>query len=191
MIYKSLDEIPIGRFIDVYLGDFKALTAGGAAHDMDELKNKATELIYEYAGIVKGQRQLLELQEKDDVLNLRAKVYLLRMSISLSEVNGSGQAANDALKLLGYSVNDLTLAIDKAKRVLGGLEFRLDALENTINNEQPEVDKIDRAYFTREIAMVMKHNKFTFNPQEVTAAMYAYWVKDMIDYYNLKNRDAE
>ncbi len=191
MIYKSLDEIPIGRFIDVYMGDFKALTTGGTTHDMDELKNKATELIYEYAGIVKGQRQLLALQEKDDVLNLRAKVYLLRMSISLSEVNGSGQAANDALKLLGYSVDDQTLSVDKAKRVLGGLEFRLDALENTINNEQTEGDKIDRAYFTREMAMVMKHNKFTFNPQEVTAAMYAYWVKDMIDYYNLKNRDAE
>lgn len=190
MIYETLDEIPISKFIDVYLGNYTGMVTDGNHSNVD-LKKKATELIYEYSVIVKGKRQMVELYHKDEKLCLQGKICLLESCMKVVALGGCKKIAIDALEMLGYAVAEDKVEM-KMRQILGKFQFQLEVqLKEDADGKEKDVEKVDKSYFTKEMAMVMKHNKFTFNPQEVSAAMYAYWLKDMIDYYNMMNRNAK
>lgn len=190
MIYEVLDDIPLYRFIDVYLGNYNGLVKNGK-HDDAELKKKAMELIYEYSVIVKGKRQMVELYHKDEVLCLQGKICLLESCLKVVALGGSKRIAIDTLEILGYTVAEDKVEM-KIRQILGKFQFQLRVQQKEESEgKEKDTEKVNRAYFTKEMAMVMKHNKFTFNPYEVSAAMYAHWLKDMIDYFNIMNRNAK
>lgn len=190
MIYETLDVIPINRFVDMYLGNYSVLVISGC-HSNEELEKKAAELIYDYSMIVKGKRQMVELYHKDEILCLQGKICLLQACANLLALDGNKGMVMDALIMLGYDANENNAEM-KARQVLGKLQFQLDMHQKEgLTDEEKSTEQADRGYFTKEMAMVMKYNKFTFNAQEVSAAMYAYWLKDMIDYFNTMNKNAK
>lgn len=190
MIYETLDVIPVGKFINVYLGDYSALVIRGKHSDI-ELKRKAVNLMYEYSMIVKGKQQMVELYRKDELLSLQAKICLLQSCVNLMAIGDRKDLAIEALGMMGYNVTEDNVEV-KVRQVLGKLQFQFDIQQREADDERKNGgDAVDRAYFTKEMAMVMKHNKFTFNVQDVSASMYAYWLKDMIDYFNTLNRHAK
>lgn len=184
-MYETLDEITIGKFIDVYLGNYGVLVKSGF-HNNEELQKKAAALIYEYSGIVKGKRQLVELYRKDEILCLQAKIVLLETCLKIIAIAGGKTEAIDSLRMLGYIVNEQNVE-SKLKQVIGKFQFQLEMASLA---ESEEIDdkgvQVNRSHFTKEMAMVMKYNKFTFSLQGVSAAMYAHWLRDMVDYFNFR-----
>lgn len=72
MYYKDLDQISVGKFIEVFCGNLNALVVNGS-HKQDDLSYAAKQMINEYLSIIGGKVLLAEISRKNEIINLRIK----------------------------------------------------------------------------------------------------------------------
>lgn len=182
MMYEDLENIPLSNFIEVFMGNLKAL---GEDCPKGEAARIAEYMINEYVTIVGGRQLLSEISKSNELINLNIKIDCLEACKNLMKL-GDWKSVCDVLSKFGYGMfpENKGGIRKKVDSVLASSRYRRDTLSQT-RRESP---RMDRDYFTRERVTVMSHFKMHIDKNSYTAKEYAYLVKRMCDDIELMNR---
>lgn len=185
MYYKDLDQISVGKFIEVFCGNLDALVVNGS-HRQDDLSYAAKQMINEYMSIIGGKVLLAEISRKNEIINLRIKIDCMEACLNLIKINDWKHVC-DMLSAFGYTVdvNDKEKINQRISSISANCKYRYDKL-TSVNSASTAV--MDRDYFTRERVMVMGHFKMHIDKDVFTAKEYAFLVKRMCDDIDSMNR---
>lgn len=173
MIY-TLDTIPLGRFIDVYLGDVDKAVDGG--HSEEEKREAAESMCQEYMEIVGGKSVLALISHRNEALKIAMRATCLRECETLANV-GDCDSACKIMKSLGYSVKcDKDAILTKIKSVLASDGYKLAKMQS-----KPTDSVVTRDSFTKERVAIMSHLKMHIDEYAFKAKEYAYMVKQVND----------
>ena len=168
----------MAEFINLHCGDYSVLLENGEHISEEELKKKATELIFEYRNIVDPVGVKTTLLEYEEVLRDNTKIVFFQVCKKLVSIN-----AIDEVKeiLLTYGI-DLTSATDEKVAQIVEKELKT-ALHNKERNDTMREDTEDdeslntpdkiRASYDAEIASLMGYYKMSIDIHNISAAVYA------------------
>lgn len=175
MIY-TLDDITLGRFIDVYLGDFSKASDGEASEE--ELKEAAVKMVQEYLEITGGASVQAMLCRRNEVLKMNMRSTCMGVCRMLA-LEGRLKEACEVLKSMGYSVKeDKNLILRKVETVLSTDAYRMKKMEQA---EEGHKEMPTRDTFTKERVMVMAQMKMHIDENVFKAKEYAYLVRRVMD----------
>lgn len=182
MLYTDITKIPLSRFIDVYCGDRNALIINDK-HSEKELSETANNLIQKYIEIAGGKSITVELRAKDERLTLESKISCMEACLNIIKL-GDYKSVVDILNNFGYRLpfntdSDKMRIHSRVESILQQSKMRVAQLEAKRKDIQP-VKQPTREQFASEMAIVMSRFK-PFNENEISAAVYANWVKIMCD----------
>lgn len=182
MLYTDIAKIPLSRFIDIYCGDRDALIINGK-HSEKELSETANSLIQKYIEIAGGKSINTELRAKDERLILESKVSCMEACLNIIKLGDYDSVAN-ILNNFGYKLacntdSDKMRIHSRVQSILQQGKMRIAQLDSKKKDVKP-IDKPTREQFASEMAIVMSRFK-PFNENEISAAVYANWVKIMCD----------
>lgn len=178
-VYKSLEDIPLARFIDVFLGDSgKAVKEGTVGKQ--EAKRAARKLCGEYVSIVGGKSALAQLGRRDGMLRVQMRLACLDACRRLALLD-DWDGVRGVLRALGYEFRPGER--ERMRRKLDSVEasdrYKLERMRASAATDGGV--KMDREYFTRERVAVMGHVKMYIDPEVFTASEYAWMVRRMCD----------
>lgn len=170
----SLDTISLGRFIDVYLGDYSKSVEGD--YSEAEQRENAEKMCNEYSMIIGGRRMMALLARRNTALKLQMRLSCLAAGKALANA-GFMEDARDVLASMGYKV-----ACHKE-----ALLRKIDSLESSDSYQLQRMTKEDnkrgeavtREHFTRERVFLMSHLKMYIDEEVFKAKEYAYLLKQV------------
>ncbi|KAA6348656.1 hypothetical protein EZS27_003889 [termite gut metagenome] len=183
MIYDRLDNIPLNRFIDVYLGDTDKITDGEALA-IEKKKEIAAKLINEYSSIVSGKSVGIEISKKNEISNLKAKILCIEgCKVLMQEKKYSSVC--EILSVFGYSLKEDNIeGIERRTNALAAnlaMNYKTAMLKEEESKSKDRGEGVTRDSFTREKVAIMTHYKMNIDGDKIMAAEYAYMVKNMCD----------
>lgn len=173
MIYE-LDTIPLGRFIDVYLGDASKAVEG--EYSEAEQREAAERMCDAYMSIVGGKSLASLIVRRHQALKIQMRGSCL--SLCKMFVEGGDLATACAIMLnLGYRVEaDKQKLLRKIDVVLSSDAYQLSKF-----SDKKEGEPLTRDHFIRERVAVMSHLKMYIDEAVFKAKEYAYLVKQVHD----------
>lgn len=173
MIY-TLDTIPLGRFIDVYLGDINKAVEG--EHSEEETKAAAERLSHEYMEIVGGKSVAVLLSKRNEALKIAMRGAVLGECKSLV-IAGMIEDACRLMKCIGYTLKpDKDALMKRIESVIASDGYKMAKM-----NDSKEVEPLSRDSFIKERVAIMSHLKMHIDENVFRAKEYAYLVKQVND----------
>ena len=172
-----LNQLTMAAFIELHCGDCSVILENGENIPEEDLKKKATDLLFEYRNIVDPVGVKTTLLEHEEKLKENTKVVFFQVCKKLVSIN----AIDEVKELLGmYGIN-LTSATDEtvARRVEQELNTAFNTKErNDAARDNDEEDTLDtpdkiRASYDAEIASLMGFYKMSIDIHNISAAVYA------------------
>lgn len=175
----TLESIKLADFIEVFLGDTGRVLIEGEA-DAVTLSREAARLCQQYISIVGGKAVASEVVRRNDILKIEMRTKVLdvvRVCMAVEDWQGASQT----LGAIGYKIDPGNRqAIRQRVEALSATDrYQLDRMRKAVKDVE-----IDRSYFVRERVTVMQYAKMYIDPEQFTAAEYAWMVKGMCDAYN-------
>lgn len=179
MIYTELDNMPLSRFIDVFLGDLDKVVINGKYSQKE--KEKASEkLCNEYFSIIGGKSVISHINKRNEMLKIHMRMCCLERASQFMAM-GEWEEVRNIMGALGYSFksgeHDRIRA--RIESVMASDKYRLAKLQEFSDNSGKT--KMDREYFTRERVSVMSHVKMHIDENTFSAKEYAYLVRNMCE----------
>lgn len=172
-----LNQLTMAAFIELHCGDCSVILENGENIPEEDLKKKATDLLFEYRNIVDPVGVKTTLLEHEERLKENTKVVFFQVCKKLVSIS----AIDEVKELLGmYGIN-LTSATDEtvARRVEQELNTAFHTKErNDAARDNDEEDTLDtpdkiRASYDAEIASLMGFYKMSIDINNISAAVYA------------------
>lgn len=172
-----LNQLTMAAFIELHCGDCSVILENGENIPEEDLKKKATDLLFEYRNIVDPVGVKTTLLEHEERLKENTKVVFFQVCKKLVSIS----AIDEVKELLGmYGIN-LTSATDEtvARRVEQELNTAFHTKErNDAARDNDEEDTLDtpdkiRASYDAEIASLMGFYKMSIDIHSISAAVYA------------------
>lgn len=172
-----LNQLTMAAFIELHCGDCSVILENGENIPEEDLKKKATDLLFEYRNIVDPVGVKTTLLEHEEKLKENTKVVFFQVCKKLVSIN----AVDEVKELLGmYGIN-LASATDEtvARRVEQELNTAFHTKErNDAARDYDEEDTLDtpdkiRASYDAEIASLMGFYKMSIDIHNISAAVYA------------------
>lgn len=172
-----LNQLTMAAFIELHCGDCSVILENGENIPEEDLKKKATDLLFEYRNIVDPVGVKTTLLEHEERLKENTKVVFFQVCKKLVSIS----AFNEVKELLGmYGIN-LASATDEtiARRVEQELNTAFHTKErNDAARDNDEEDTLDtpdkiRASYDAEIASLMGFYKMSIDIHNISAAVYA------------------
>lgn len=172
-----LNQLTMAAFIELHCGDCSVILENGENIPEEDLKKKATDLLFEYRNIVDPVGVKTTLLEHEERLKENTKVVFFQVCKKLVSIS----AIDEVKELLGmYGIN-LASATDEAvaKRVEQELNTAFHTKERNDaarkNDEEDTLDTPDkiRASYDAEIASLMGFYKMSIDIHNISAAVYA------------------
>lgn len=172
-----LNQLTMAAFIELHCGDCSVILENGENIPEEDLKKKATDLLFEYRNIVDPVGVKTTLLEHEERLKENTKVVFFQVCKKLVSIS----AFNEVKELLGmYGIN-LASATDEtiARRVEQELNTafhtkeRNDAARENYDKESLDTPDKIRASYDAEIASLMGFYKMSIDIQNISAAVYA------------------
>lgn len=172
-----LNQLTMAAFIELHCGDCSVILENGENIPEEDLKKKATDLLFEYRNIVDPVGVKTTLLEHEEKLKENTKVVFFQVCKKLVSIS----AFNEVKELLGmYGIN-LASATDEtiARRVEQELNTAFHTKErNDAARDNDEEDTLDtpdkiRASYDAEIASLMGFYKMSIDIHNISAAVYA------------------
>ena len=183
MIYKAdINEIPLSVFIEVYTNDNHQVK-------FDIPTEEAVgKVVSQYMSIVGSKQLAAEVVNANKRINLALMVDCMTACENLI-IMGNWKGVCDVLLSLGYSlkVGDHDKIMQRVQTLKVKTKYNLSK-EKT--DDKPK-EKPTKEAFTKERVFIMKYNKIQINPNIMTAAEYAWLVKqtcEEIDELNRKHK---
>jgi hypothetical protein len=179
--YKTCDEIPLCKFIEMYKGDINALVKSGTP-SREDLERAAVSMLDEYSALTNNKNIAIEIEDRNNMVNHNIKLVLLEAGERLIEA-GAYPDASEILEKVGVKMKDSpslqdVMAIKKQIRSkTAQIRYSLSVLER---NRLKAPDPKDKD-FTRERMVVSSHFKMRIDPQTFTAAEYGNLIKIMVE----------
>lgn len=182
MIYERLDEIPLARFVDVYLGDIDRVTDGKGRHSEAEKREAAGKLCSRYVQIVGGRAVSVRISRRNELLKREMRLTVLQSCRRLMGV-GCWEGVGDILSGLGYRLDagDKEGLRRKVEQVEATERYMLDKLMKEARQMDESGERMKREDFTKERVAVMSHVKMYIDPETFSAEDYAWMVRNMCD----------
>lgn len=180
MIYKAdINEIPLNVFIEVYTNENHNVEFDLPA---DEAVRK---VVTDYMNIVGGKQIASEVVNANRVLNLNLMLECMTACENLVLL-GKWKSVCDVLLVLGYSLKETDH--EKIKTRIQTLKSKAEYdLSKEVKVEEKK-EKPTKDAFTKERVVIMKYNKMQIDTHTITAAEYAYLVKQTCDEIEELNR---
>lgn len=174
MVY-TLEDIKLGRFIDVYLGDIDKAVDGVYK---ERVKQEAAErMCQEYMMIVGGKSVASMLVKRNNVLKIEMRRTCLETCKMLASAGDIG-AACEVMASMGYKVaKNREAVLKKIESAMASDAYQLERMKQG----EGEHEKPSREHFIKERVAVMGHLKMHIDEQVFTAKEYAYLVKQVSD----------
>lgn len=177
MIYNSLNEIPMTRFMDVYSGNLQSLIKSGE-HSDSELKEVSERLIHEYISIIGGANIEAEINKRRSICNLMRNIRCMELCegyMSLGEIG----VVCEVLSNLGYkySPDQKEKIIQRIQSLKANSQFNLDRAKPDTSNKESEPVNLD--YFFDECVALETHFKMQIDLNAMSAKKYAFYIKRM------------
>lgn len=172
-----LNQLTMAAFIELHCGDCSVILENGENIPEEDLKKKATDLLFEYRNIVDPVGVKTTLLEHEERLKENTKVVFFQVCKKLVSIS----AFNEVKELFGmYGIN-LASATDEtiARRVEQELNTafhtkeRNDAARENYDKESLDTPDKIRASYDAEIASLMGFYKMSIDIQNISAAVYA------------------
>lgn len=180
MIYKAdINELPLNVFIEVYTNENNNI-------EFDIEKDAAMKkVITDYMNIVGGKQIASEIVNMNRSLNLALMVDCMTACENLMLLNKWKEVC-DVLLSLGYSLKESDK--DKIKSRVKALKAKAEYDLSTERKDDKKAEKPTKEAFTKERVTIMKYNKMQIDTHTITAAEYAYLVKQTCDEIEELNR---
>lgn len=180
MIYKAdINELPLNVFIEVYTNEKNNV-------EFDMPKEEAVrKVVTDYMTIVGGKQIAAELANSNRVLNLSLMVECMTACENLMILNKWKEVC-DVLLSMGYSLK--TDDKDKIKARVKALKSKAEYDLSIEKKSESKGERPTKETFTKERVTVMKYNKMQIDTHTITAAEYAYLVKQTCDEIEELNR---
>ena len=172
-----LNQLSMAEFIDLHCGECSVLLENAEHISEEELRKRASDLIFEYRNIVDPVGVKKTLMEYEEKLKENTKIVFFQVCKKLVSMN-----AIDEVKevLMMYGIN-LTSANDEkvSQRVEQELNTAFHTKErNDASRENDEEENLDtpdkiRASYDAEIACLMGFYKMSIDIRNISAAVYA------------------
>lgn len=173
-----LNQLSMAEFIDLHCGECSVLLENAEHISEEELRKRASDLIFEYRNIVDPVGVKKTLMEYEEKLKENTKIVFFQVCKKLVSMN-----AIDEVKevLMMYGIN-LTSANDEkvSQRVelelntaLHSRERNEAARENVEDDENADSPDKIRAAYDAEIACLMGFYKMSIDIRNISAAVYA------------------
>lgn len=172
MVY-CLDDITLGRFIEVYLGDIDKAVEG--EHTKEEKQEAAERMCAEYMMIVGGKSVASMLVKRNSALKIEMRGTCLKVCEQLAKMGQVGDAC-EIMATMGYKVNPGDV-LRKIESIRASDAYQLDRMKR----EEGDPVKPSREQFIKERVAVMAHLKMHIDEQVFKAKEYAYLVKQVSD----------
>lgn len=180
MIYKAdINELPLNVFIEVYINENNNV-------EFDIPKDEAVrKVVTDYMNIVGGKQMSAEIVNSNRRLNLILMSECMNACENLMLL-GKWKEVCDVLLSLGYSLreSDKEKIRTRVKALKAKAEYDLSAEEK----DEEKAEKPTKEAFTKERVTIMKYNKMQIDTNTITAAEYAYLVKQTCDEIEELNR---
>lgn len=180
MIYKAdINELPLNVFIEVYTNENNNI-------EFDIEKDAAMKkVITDYMNIVGGKQIASEIVNMNRSLNLALMVDCMTACENLMLLNKWKEVC-DVLLSLGYSLKESDK--DKIKSRVKALKAKAEYDLSTERKDEKKAEKPTKEAFTKERVTIMKYNKMQIDTHTITAAEYAYLVKQTCEEIEELNR---
>lgn len=171
---KTLEEITLHDFVEVYFGDFSKLGEGSE----EEQVKAAAELCMEYFSIVGGKQVSVQIAKRDKRLRIAMRGSLFDACEQMLSW-GDTEGAISVMTAIGYKVSASAIST-KIKNLRNTDAYALKKLE-----ESEPSSELTREHFTRERCFIMSHLKMHIDDYTFKAKEYAYLVKQVSDEISL------
>lgn len=180
MIYKAdINELPLNVFIEVYTNENNNI-------EFDIERDAAMKkVITDYMNIVGGKQIASEIVNMNRSLNLALMVDCMTACENLMLLNKWKEVC-DVLLSFGYSLKESDK--DKIKARVKALKAKAEYDLSTERKDEKKAEKPTKEAFTKERVTIMKYNKMQIDTHTITAAEYAYLVKQTCDEIEELNR---
>lgn len=180
MIYKAdINELPLNVFIEVYTNEKNNV-------EFDIPKEEAVQkVVTDYMSIVGGKQMAAEIINSNRRLNLILMAECMNACENLMLL-GKWKEVCDVLLSLGYSLKASDK--DKIKSRVKALKAKAEYDLSTEKKDEKKAEKPTKEAFTKERVTIMKYNKMQIDTHTITAAEYAYLVKQTCDEIEELNR---
>lgn len=180
MIYKAdINELPLSVFIEVYTNENH-----GVSFDIptDEAVMK---VVGEYMAIVGGKQIAAEVVNSNRVLNLAMMVDCMTICENLIMLE-RWKCVCEVLMGYGYSLKEGEH--DKIRLRVQTLKAKAEYDLSKEKNEEKPKERPTKEQFTKERVTIMKYNKMQIDPKVITAAEYAWLVRQTCEEIEELNR---
>lgn len=180
MIYKAdINELPLNVFIEVYTNENNNV-------EFDIPKEDAVrKVVTDYMNIVGGKQMSAEIVNSNRRLNLILMSECMNACENLMLL-GKWKEVCDVLLSLGYSLKASDK--DKIKSRVKALKAKAEYDLSTEKKDEKKAGKPTKEAFTKERVTVMKYNKMQIDTNKITAAEYAWLVKQTCEEIDELNR---
>lgn len=183
MIYNAdINDIPLNVLIEVFTNDNHNIEFSIPTEDAVQ------KITHEYMNIVGGKTISAQLTNSNRVLNLMLVLECVTACENLVLI-GKWKSVCEVLETLGYVLKDTEH--EKIKKRVRALKMKAEYDLSKENKEEKPKEKPTKDAFTKERVFIMKYNKIQINPNIMTAAEYAWLVKqtcEEIDELNRKHK---
>lgn len=180
MIYKAdINELPLSVFIEVYTNE-----SHGVSFDIptDEAVRK---VVNDYVAIVGGKMITSEVVNSNRKLNLLAMLECMNGCENLILL-GNWKGVCNVLIKLGYSLKEGDH--DKIRLRVQTLKAKAEYDLSKEKSEEKPKERPTKEQFTKERVTIMKYNKMQIDPKVITAAEYAWLVRQTCEEIEELNR---
>lgn len=178
--YKDLDEIKLGRFVEVFLGNVEMVVKPGSKekHSHKEMEEAAERLCCKYLEITGGKTMQARLTRRNEMLKLEMRLAALDACKKLV-VLGNWEGVSSVLGKMGYSIpaGDRESLKRKVESLMATCGYRLEKLCATEAEIAKNAKGVTRDELTKERVAIMARMKMHIDPEVYTALEYAYLVR--------------
>lgn len=179
--YKTCDEIPLCKFIEMYKGDINALVKSGTP-SREDLERAAVSMLDEYSALTNNKNIAIEIEDRSRAVDCNIKLILLESADHLID-DMMYADASDILGRVGIRMpeepgeQDLIVAKKRIQSKMSQVKYSLSVLDR---NKSKVVDPKDKD-FTRERMIVSTYFKMRIDPDTFTAAEYGNMIRIMFN----------
>lgn len=178
--YRDLDEIKLGRFVEVFLGNVEMVVKPGSKkkHSHKEMEEAAERLCCKYLEITGGKTMQARLTRRNEMLKLEMRLAALDACKKLV-VLGNWEGVSSVLGKMGYSIpaGDRESLKRKVESLMATCGYRLEKLCATEAEIAKNAKGVTRDELTKERVAIMARMKMHIDPEVFSTKEYAFMVR--------------
>lgn len=171
---ERLNQLSLAQFIELSCGNNSVLLQENEIVPDTVVKQTASRLILEYRMLINPTGVKAMISEKETILRVDARIFLLKLCISLCIIEGY-EEVREVLKEIRsvMNVSDKQLK-NTVEDMLREAEFYKKRTEDMIISDNPVINENTiRASFDSEIAFIITYFKMQIDINSMNAAVYA------------------